>query len=377
MPKALVIDDERAITSIVSRFLEGANFQVKTATSGPEGLEKALTLRPDIIVVDIMMPDMDGYEVCRRLRSDPRTARTCILALTARSQKIDRQMALRSGADAHAAKPFKGKELVRRIDSMLAERAYPDHPLGYQILVLRLKSKVGATTLAANLALSLTQEKGCQTVITDVAPQQNTAGDHLELPSRGSWSLTSHINPDDLLHNLARHKSGLFFLSAPSPSPGGQIAPLAVTRLFQMLRNWHDYVIIDTPVNLGLLASPLIRSSTLILLLMTPETETVRLAHTTRDVLLQSGVNPTLIWPVLNMVRPEQVSIQKQIEQLWNRPVPAVLPWKPEQYDLALADQQPLVLEQPDSALATAIKSLAQQIIQTARPQEEEQHQHD
>jgi twitching motility two-component system response regulator PilH len=377
MPKALVIDDERAITSIISRFLEGADFQVETATSGPEGLEKALTLRPDIIVVDIMMPDMDGYEVCRRLRSDPRTARTCILALTARSQEIDRQMALRSGADAHAAKPFKGKELVSRIGALLADRACPDHPLGYQILILRLKNKVGATSLAANLAISLAQEKGCQAVITDMAQQQNTAGDHLGLASRVSWALTSHINPDDLLHNLARHKSGLFFLSAPSPPPDGQIAPLAVTRLFQMLRNWHDYVIVDTPVNLGLLASPLIRSSALILLLMTPEPGAIRLAHTTQDVLLQSGVNPTQIWPVLNMVRPEQVPIQRQIEQLWNGPVPAVLPWTPEECNQALAVQQPLVLEQPDSTLGTAIKGLAQQIVQTTRPQEKEQHQHD
>ena len=97
MPKVLVIDDEPSLATIVSRFLEDAGFEVETATSGLEGLEKATTLRPDAVILDIMMPDMDGYEVCRHLRRDPRTARTVVMALTARGQSVDKQAAFSAG----------------------------------------------------------------------------------------------------------------------------------------------------------------------------------------------------------------------------------------------------------------------------------------
>ena len=112
MSKVLIIDDEASITAIIGRFLENTGFETVTAASGPEGLQKAMTLRPDAVIIDIMMPEMDGYEVCRRLRNDPRTAQAVVVALTARGQPIDRQMALRSGADAHITKPFNGKALA-------------------------------------------------------------------------------------------------------------------------------------------------------------------------------------------------------------------------------------------------------------------------
>jgi MinD-like ATPase involved in chromosome partitioning or flagellar assembly len=139
-----------------------------------------------------------------------------------------------------------------------------------------------------------------------------------------------------------------------------------------MLRDWHDYVVIDTPVNLRFMASPLLRSSNLILLLLTPEPTAIRQAQTSLDVLYQSGISPTQIWPVLNMMRPEQLPVQQQIEKLWNRPVAAVLPWLPAEFERARTDRQLIVQSQPNSTLATTIQGLAEQIIQTAHPQNQE-----
>jgi len=151
MPKALIIDDEASIATIVGRFLENNGFETEGASSGPEGLQKAVVSRPDVVIMDIMMPEMDGYEVCRRLRSDPRTARALIVALTARGQPIDRQMALRSGADVHMAKPFKGKALAEEVRRLFGDRLCAGPPLGHQILVLRLAEGVGVSGSEARL----------------------------------------------------------------------------------------------------------------------------------------------------------------------------------------------------------------------------------
>jgi len=128
MSKALVIDDEAPLTALIGRFLEGAGFTVESATCGIEGVRKAAATRPDLIIVDIMMPDIDGYEVCRRLRADPRSARAAIVVLTARAAESDRILGLEAGADDYVTKPFSPRELVARVRAVL-RRAQAREPV--------------------------------------------------------------------------------------------------------------------------------------------------------------------------------------------------------------------------------------------------------
>jgi CheY-like chemotaxis protein/MinD-like ATPase involved in chromosome partitioning or flagellar assembly len=372
MPKALVIDDEVPITSIISQFLDDAGFDTQIATSGPEALEKATSTRPHVIMLDIMMPDMDGYEVCRLLRRDPRTARALIVALTARGQPVDKQAAFKAGADAHVAKPFKGYALVQEIQQLLGDSRCTEPPLGYQILVLRLKEMVGATTLATNLALCLAEEKGCLTVIADVALLGGAVGNHLGLSATGSWLEASLIDSDELVTCLAHHSSGLFVLPAPSPPPERQVAPTTVSRLLQPLRHWHDYVVLDTPLNLGPLAPALLRSSSLVLLVLPPDLNALRQAKASLAALHKSGDSSLRVWPVLNMVRPDQQALQEQAEQMWGMPVAGVLPWSPDECKQAIASNRPVVLGRPKSPLAIAIQTLAQQIVEMTVKQKKE-----
>src|SRR5690606_31569558 len=118
MPKVLVVDDEAPLTTLIGKFFQGAGYEVEMETSGRAGLARAMAERPDAVLLDIMMPDLDGYEVCRRLRSDPRTAHAAIVIVTARSQPVDKQMAMRAGADLHVIKPFNGKTLVQEVSDL-------------------------------------------------------------------------------------------------------------------------------------------------------------------------------------------------------------------------------------------------------------------
>ncbi len=120
--KVLVVDDEPDVLDLVSYNLGQAGFAVETAADGAEGLRKARSAAPDLILLDLMLPEMDGLEVCKLLRRDPQTSAIPIIMLTARAGEIDRIIGLELGATDYVPKPFSPRELVLRVKKRLEER---------------------------------------------------------------------------------------------------------------------------------------------------------------------------------------------------------------------------------------------------------------
>jgi DNA-binding response OmpR family regulator len=116
---ALVIEDEPDIVRLLSHYLEQSGYRVRAETTGLAGLRAALERTPDVIILDVMLPGLDGYEVCRRLRSDASTAAVPILMLTARGEETDKVRGLEIGADDYVTKPFSPKEVVARVKALL------------------------------------------------------------------------------------------------------------------------------------------------------------------------------------------------------------------------------------------------------------------
>jgi DNA-binding response OmpR family regulator len=115
----LVIDDQKDFAQLVGRTLEHEGFDVILAAEGTTGLQIAREHRPDLVVLDLTMPDMDGLEVCKALRSEPRHARLPILVLSARASAADRILGLELGADDYLIKPFVPGELAARVKAIL------------------------------------------------------------------------------------------------------------------------------------------------------------------------------------------------------------------------------------------------------------------
>ena len=115
----LVIDDEKDLIELVRYNLEREGFDVCAATDGRAGLELAERRRPDVIVLDLMMPGVDGLEVCRQLRKNDRTSDVLILMLTAKAGESDRVVGLELGADDYVTKPFSPRELVARVKALV------------------------------------------------------------------------------------------------------------------------------------------------------------------------------------------------------------------------------------------------------------------
>ncbi len=117
--RILVVEDESAIVDIVCRALRRHGYETESAGDGDAALDKAATLRPDLVILDLMLPKMDGWEVCRRLRATPETASTPVIMLTARRDERDVLEGLEIGADDYIKKPFSLAELVARVRALL------------------------------------------------------------------------------------------------------------------------------------------------------------------------------------------------------------------------------------------------------------------
>lgn len=117
--KILVVDDEQDILDLISYNLSKEGYSVRTAADGAKGLEAARASRPDLVVLDVMMPGMDGFEVCKALRQDPQFAATAIMFLTAKSGEIDQILGLELGADDYLQKPISPRVMLARVKSIL------------------------------------------------------------------------------------------------------------------------------------------------------------------------------------------------------------------------------------------------------------------
>ena len=119
MTRVLVVEDDRDIADLVERYLQKAGFSIELLSSGRDALKAIADRTPDLLILDLMLPHVDGLEVCRAVRSEPRTAAIPIIMLTARADESERIVGLEIGADDYVAKPFSPNELVARVRALL------------------------------------------------------------------------------------------------------------------------------------------------------------------------------------------------------------------------------------------------------------------
>ncbi|HET6368894.1 MAG TPA: response regulator, partial [Pseudomonadales bacterium] len=123
--RVLVVEDEPDIRDLLAFHLERDGYQVTRATTGPEALRQLRAAPPDLVILDLMLPELDGLEVCRRLRADPATATLPVIMLTAKGDEVDRVVGLELGADDYVVKPFSPKEMLARVRAVLRRARAP------------------------------------------------------------------------------------------------------------------------------------------------------------------------------------------------------------------------------------------------------------
>lgn len=122
MARILIADDEPNIVLALELLMKREGYEIRTVGDGETALEAARTFHPDLILLDVMMPKMDGYEVCERLRSDPALKHVTIVMLTAKGREVEKEKGMALGADLYITKPFSTRDVVQRVKELLASK---------------------------------------------------------------------------------------------------------------------------------------------------------------------------------------------------------------------------------------------------------------
>jgi DNA-binding response OmpR family regulator len=123
MPRILIVDDEPNIVLALELLMKREGYEIRSVDDGEKAVEAAGEFRPDLIILDVMMPKMDGYEVCQRIRTDSLLQDIFIVMLTAKGRDVGREKGLALGADIYITKPFSTREVVRRVKEALASKS--------------------------------------------------------------------------------------------------------------------------------------------------------------------------------------------------------------------------------------------------------------
>jgi len=374
MPRVLVIDDDPGILNLVEKTLGSRGYEVFTAADGLQGLNRVQSTRPDIVILDKVMPDIDGFEVARRLRREPDFAHIPIVILTGASQLGDKLDAFNAGADDYLTKPFEVDELAARLAALLrraeAFKAAQSQSLdtvdtARLIAVHSLRGGVGSSSLALNLAYSLTNLWRTPTLLMDMVLASGQIALMLNEAIKRSWSdLTAfdsaNFDIDALEGILNRHSSGLHFIAAPKdPIDAEEVGSDLLKRATALLKPRYEYIVADLPHDFSDVTLDTLEAADAILLVLAPELVSIRAASVTLNTYTELGFEQEKIRLILNKTISVSSLSAKQIEEALHHPISMVLPYSPKQFIGAINRGVPLLESHPTDPVSGQIEDFA------------------
>jgi DNA-binding response OmpR family regulator len=356
----LVVDDDLDTLTLIGLTLQRRGFAVMKALSGPEALEKLHSELPDLLIVDVMMPHMDGYDVCRTIKADPRTAHLPVVMLTAKAQTSSQLEGFRAGAIDYITKPVHPQDLVARITSVL-EHVQTTHTADGPglIAIAGAKGGVGATTLAVNVAAALAAHH--RTLLIDLEAA-GTAAIHLGLePEHGLADLAElengPIDPAALDQVITLHSSGLQLIAAAETA----LDPTHVGLILNHAAALCEVCVIDLGWGVTEVARLIAQRCKFFVVVLDSDRITLSQANRLLQLLRETFVVPEavkLVW-IDRQGLPIAAGQQSIATTLGRAPDVTLEPAADALY-AALDQGQPLVLTQPDHPAAIKMRQLAE-----------------
>jgi CheY-like chemotaxis protein/MinD-like ATPase involved in chromosome partitioning or flagellar assembly len=380
--KILVVDDDVETLKMVGLLLERQGYLIVVARNGQQALSMARSEKPDLILLDLMMPELDGISVARQLRADPETQHILIIMFTAKSQMDDKLEGFEAGADAYLTKPTQPREMLAQIKAVL-KRAGTARPSaepelrerGHATGLLAARGGLGVTTLTVNLAVALGERSKSPVVVTDFRPGCGSIGLDLGLSNTHGMTRLLEMNPANITtqliqEELIEYSSNVHFLLSSSQPQDARFSNAVenFAVLAEKLPYLARYTILDLGVSLTPVNEKVLEHCQQIILVLEPVSQTLVQSRSLYRYLLEKGFKESqFIFALVNRLRAGiQLSVGQVQDELGHN-VSIVFTAAPELAYQALVSHAPMIVRQADGVTAQQFANLAQKVMQLAR----------
>ncbi len=372
--KILIVDDDIETLRLVGLMLQRQGFQIVAANNGTQAIAMARNENPDLIVLDVMMPDLDGYEVVRQLRKEKETSSVPIIMFTAKSQVEDKVAGLEAGADDYLTKPVHPAELVAKIKALLSRgKTRVSIEQGYVIGVIGARGGLGVSTMTLNTALAYHRLAKVDVIAAELHPSQGIWGIELGFPeSEGLGDLlrmkTSEITSSQVEKVLMRTAQGIRILMAGNRVKDNALMPnedqlVATVKQLPLLA---PVTFLDIGTSYLPAFERIANLCDEMILIVEPQPLTVQRTRILANELSLYGFSKSkyLTLVQVNRIRADIQLNSAQITESLKINVTHMIPPVPELSYQAALHSVPLIDVQPEGLMAQQINRLAESIIQ-------------
>lgn len=373
--KILIVDDQTLMLRMLGLPLEQEGYTIVTAMNGAEALHKVQTDRPDLVILDLVLPDISGVEVCRRIRQAPALVDLPIIILSGQTELSAKIQGLEAGADEYVTKPVDPKEMVARVRGLLARthrlRQSPANAPARQgriVALIGVKGGVGTTTLTANLATALSLRRQ-RTVALELRSYYGTLARHFKLTPATTLSSLAELTPPLInaervsacLHTTVQ---GLQLLFGPQRLKDyREMQPEQVTALLATLTNQADFVLVDLPHLPSTAGRAALRAAQSVLVVVEPEASAVAAGQALVELLSAWSIsNQALKVVVVNRIQAALAQSPAEIERALGCEVLGTVTAAPDQALSALTMGIPMVQSAPTTLVASTLIEIADRV---------------
>jgi CheY-like chemotaxis protein len=376
--RVLLIDDEPFYFKLIRKTLKEAEYVLEYARSASEGLAKISHFEPEMLIVDLKLPEMDGFQILERVRRNPKFSHVPVIVITAKDELSDKLKAFEMGADDYMVKPFQPEELVARM-GILARRGKAAqyvqdlkkdaHTTNTTIITVHsLRGGLGCSSIVVNLGLAFHKLWEKPTLLVDGVLTAGQVSLMLDAKPGATWENLVGVEQDsldDIVVNdmMCLHKSGIHYISSPRfPIAADTFMNDTLPAFMEKLKARNEFIIVDTSHDFSDMTIQMLNVSTAILLVMAPEVASLRTTLNALEIYDRLGIDPAKVKIVLNHNSSNLAIKQSQLEKVLKRPPDFILPFEAGEVNRALNFGQPFILSNPELPICLDLESMAYQL---------------
>ena len=371
--RVLLIDDEQFYFKLIRNALKEPEYELEYAKSSSEGLAKIASFEPELLIVDLKLPEIDGFEILARLRRDPKFSYIPVIVITSKDELSEKLKAFELGADDYLVKPFQPEELVARM-GILARRGRAMQMVQKEttkvtaatiVTVHSLRGGLGCSSIVVNLGLAFHKLWGKQTLLIDSVLTAGQVALMLDAKPTATWENLVGIETEHLDDVVARemmcpHKSGIRYIASPRYPIAADTFTNETLRLFmEKIKSNNDFIIVDTAHDFSDMTIQMLSMAGTILLVMAPEMASLRTTMSAMEIYDRLGISLDKVKIALNNNSSNPAIKQAQLEKVLKHPIDFVLPFEAGEVNRALNFGQPFILNNPDLPVCLALEKMA------------------